>query len=292
MKRIIPLLIAALALTACAAKSETTAEIPEMMPLVEQQLAFGPRTPGSEAHDNFVTWACGILNDAGWKTTAETKTYQGKPVRNIIAERSSGAKADNRILLGAHYDSRLHSDQDVTNFKWDATPGAEDGASGVAVLLALAQSLPELENVSVTLAFFDAEDQGNLMGWPDWCLGSSLLAEEYAAAGTLPDEVIILDMVGDSDLNIYREGNSDSELTDALFNIAAELGLSDKFINKEKYRMTDDHMPFINLGIPAVDLIDFDYPYWHKTTDTADKLSEESLRAVYKVVYEYIVNSQ
>ena len=56
--------------------------------------------------------------------------------------------------------------------------------------------------------------------------------------------------------------------------------------------MTDDHMPFINLGIPAVDLIDFDYPYWHKTTDTADKLSEESLRAVYKVVYEYIVNSQ
>ncbi len=291
MKRIIPLLITVLALSACAAKSGNTAEIPEMMPLVEQQLEFGPRTPGSEAHDNFVTWACGILNDAGWETTAETKTYRGKAVRNIIAERSNGAKAGKHILLGAHYDSRVHSDQDVTNFKWDATPGAEDGASGVAVLLALAQSLPVSENVSVTLAFFDAEDQGNLMGWPDWCLGSNLLAEEYAAAGTLPDEVIILDMVGDSDLNIYREKNSDPELTDALFSIAAELGLGDKFINKEKYRMTDDHLPFINLGIPSVDLIDFDYPYWHKTTDTADKLSEESLRAVYKVVYEYIVRS-
>ncbi len=289
MKRIIPLLITVLALSACAAKSGNTAEIPEMMPLVEQQLEFGPRTPGSEAHDNFVTWACGILNDAGWETTAETKTYRGKAVRNIIAERSNGAKAGKHILLGAHYDSRVHSDQDVTNFKWDATPGAEDGASGAAVLLALAQSLPESENVSVTLAFFDAEDQGNLMGWPDWCLGSRLLAEEYAAAGTLPDEVIILDMVGDSDLNIYREKNSDPELTDALFSIAAELGLGDKFINKEKYRMTDDHLPFINLGIPSVDLIDFDYPYWHKTTDTADKLSEESLRAVYRVVYAYLM---
>ena len=111
MKRIIPLLLTLLALSACAAKNETSAEIPEMMPLVEQQLEFGPRTPGSEAHDNFATWACGILTDAGWETTAETKTYRGKEVRNIIAERSSDSKTGKRILIGAHYDSRLHSDR-------------------------------------------------------------------------------------------------------------------------------------------------------------------------------------
>ncbi len=284
MRRILLLLLALTFLSGCAAKTDA----PQIMPPVEYQMQLGPRTPGSEAHDAFVSWACGILKDAGWETEAEEKTYRGKTVRNIIAERPAGTAGGKRILIGAHYDSRINADQESTELKWTACPGAEDGASGVAILLALAQTLPELSDKNILLVFFDAEDQGGIMGWPDWCLGSQLLAQEYAAAGSLPDEVIILDMVGDRDLNIYREQNSDPKLTDTLFSIAAELGLANQFINEEKYRMTDDHVPFAELGVPAVDLIDFDYPYWHTVSDTADKLSEESLNAVYRVIYTYL----
>lgn len=284
MKRILLLFLSLTILTGCAAKSDA----PEIMPLVEHQTELGPRTPGSEAHDAFVSWAYGVLNDAGWDTKAEKETYRGKTVRNIIAERPAAAEGGKRILIGAHYDSRINADQESSDLKWTACPGAEDGASGAAILLALARTLPELNDKSIILVFFDAEDQGGIMGWPDWCLGSRLLAEEYAAAGTLPDEVIILDMVGDRDLNIYREQNSDPELTDALFSIAAEFGLAGQFINEEKYRMTDDHVPFAEQGVPAADLIDFDYPYWHTVSDTADKLSEESLNAVYRVIYAYL----
>ncbi len=284
MRRILLLLLSLPFLTGCAAKSDA----PQIMPLVEHQTELGPRTPGSRAHDAFVAWACGILNDAGWNTEAEAKTYRGKTVRNIIAERPAGAEGGKRILIGAHYDSRINADQESSDLKWTACPGAEDGASGVAILLTLARTLPERSDKNITLVFFDAEDQGGIMGWPDWCLGSRLLAEEYAAAGALPDEVVILDMVGDRDLNIYREQNSDPELTDTLFSIAAELGLSAQFINEAKYRMTDDHVPFAEQGVPSVDLIDFDYPYWHTVSDTADKLSEESLNAVYRVIYTYL----
>ncbi len=284
MRRILLLLLALTFLSGCAAKTDA----PQIMPPVEYQMQLGPRTPGSEAHDAFVSWACDILKDAGWETEAEEKTYRSKTVRNIIAERPAGTAGGKRILIGAHYDSRINADQESTDLKWTACPGAEDGASGVAILLALAQTLPELSDKNILLVFFDAEDQGGIMGWPDWCLGSQLLAQEYAAAGSLPDEVIILDMVGDRDLNIYREQNSDPKLTDTLFSIAAELGLANHFINEEKYRMTDDHVPFAELGVPAVDLIDFDYPYWHTVSDTADKLSEESLNAVYRVIYTYL----
>ena len=128
------------------------------------------------------------------------------------------------------------------------------------------------------------------MGWPDWCLGSALLAEQYSRLEKKPDAVIIADMIGDADLNIYREKNSNQDLTNRLFEIAAKLGYSKQFINQEKYAMYDDHIPFIEKGIPAADLIDFDYLWWHTLSDTADKLSEESLQAVYRVLYSFILD--
>jgi hypothetical protein len=128
----------------------------------------------------------------------------------------------------------------------------------------------------VWLVFFDAEDQGRIEGW-DWILGSRAFAESLQ--GT-PDSVIIVDMIGDADLNIYYERNSDAELSQAIFETAHELGYADQFIQEEKYSILDDHTPFLELDIPAVDLIDFDYPYWHTTADTADKVSSESLSAV------------
>ena len=260
----------------------------ELMPLVQQQMDLGPRTPGSEAHARFIEQTSAMLLESGWKVTCETETYQRRTVQNIVADRGA-EDAESWIVIGAHYDSRITADQEKQQEnRLKPVPAANDGASGAAVLLGLAKTLPDLPGKKVTLAFFDAEDQGRVMGWPDWCLGSALLAEKYGKLERKPDAVIVIDMIGDADLNIYREKNSDRALTDTLFAIAEKKGLSKKFINSEKYTMYDDHVPFIEQGIPAADLIDFDYPWWHTLGDTADKLSEESLQAVYKVLFTYL----
>ncbi len=288
MKRILFILPAAILSVLLAACSAANAPKVKIMPLVEQQMALGPRTPGSEAHAQFITQTVSMLEAAGWTVRSEAEKYQGKTVRNITADRGAGS-AGTWIVIGAHYDSRIAADQEKrAEDQRKAVPAANDGASGAAVLLALAQTLPELPEKRFTLAFFDAEDQGRVMGWPDWCLGSRLLAEQYGALERKPDTVIVIDMIGDANLDIYREKNSDTKLTDELFGIAKELGYSKQFINTEKYTMMDDHVPFIEQGIPAADLIDFDYSWWHTLSDTADKLSEESLQAVYRVLYKYL----
>lgn len=275
-------------LTAC---SETGKAV-ELMPLVQKQLNMGPRTPGSEAHARFVEYASELLKAAGWTVHSASEKYEGKTVQNVIADR--GPKDPSEwIVIGAHYDSRITADQELQpEDRQKSVPAANDGASGVAVLLCLAQNLPEVPDRRITLAFFDAEDQGKIMGWTDWCLGSRLLAEQYGALDRKPDAVIVIDMIGDADLNIHREKNSDEVLTDRLFSLAKELGLSKQFIDSAKYAMYDDHIPFIEQGIPAADLIDFDYPWWHTLNDTADKLSEESLQAVYKLLYAYITGER
>lgn len=275
-------------LTAC---SETGKAV-ELMPLVQKQLNMGPRTPGSEAHARFVEYASELLKAAAWTVHSASEKYEGKTVQNVIADR--GPKDPSEwIVIGAHYDSRITADQEPQpEDRQKSVPAANDGASGVAVLLGLAQNLPEVPDRRITLAFFDAEDQGKIMGWPDWCLGSRLLAEQYGALDRKPDAVIVIDMIGDADLNIHREKNSDEVLTDRLFSLAKELRLSKQFIDSAKYAMYDDHIPFIEQGIPAADLIDFDYPWWHTLNDTADKLSEESLQAVYKLLYAYITGER
>jgi Zn-dependent M28 family amino/carboxypeptidase len=143
------------------------------------------------------------------------------------------------------------------------------------VLLGLARSLPE-DTVPVWLVFFDTEDNGNIEGW-DWILGS----REFVKNNPIqPRAAIVVDMIGDSDLNIYKERNSNPDLTDAIWAVAKGLGYESKFIPEYKYSMIDDHTPFLQAGIPAIDIIDFDYPYWHTVQDTPDKVSAESLQAV------------
>ena len=260
----------------------------KLMPLVEEQMVLGPRTPGSDAHYKFISQTMDTLQTSGWSVRCEAEKYQGKTIRNIIADRGA-EEADLWIVIGAHYDSRITADQEKTaEARLKAVPAANDGASGIAVLLGLAKTLPESLDKRISLAFFDAEDQGHVMGWPDWCLGSRLLAEQYGSLEQKPDAVIVIDMIGDADLNVYREKNSDTALNDMLFGLAEKLGFSKQFINAEKYAMYDDHIPFIEQGIPAADLIDFDYPWWHTLNDTADKLSEESLQTVYKLLYTYL----
>lgn len=288
MKRKLTILLMSVVLVCLVSCSSANDAKIKLMPLVEEQMALGPRTPGSEAHDRFISQTVDSLRADGWTVRSEAEKYQGKTIRNIVADRGPET-ADAWIVIGAHFDSRIAADQEKSaDDQKKAVPAANDGASGAAVLLGLAKTLPESSEKRVTLAFFDAEDQGKVMGWPDWCLGSRLLAEQYGALERKPDAVIVIDMIGDADLNVYREKNSDAALNDALFSLAEKLGLSKQFINAEKYAMYDDHIPFIEQGIPAADLIDFDYPWWHTLNDTADKLSEESLQAVYRLLYAYL----
>jgi glutaminyl-peptide cyclotransferase len=133
---------------------------------------------------------------------------------------------------------------------------------------------------TIYLAFFDAEDNGRLGEW-NWIVGSTYMAQHWGENGESPlQNVIVVDMVGDKDLNIYMDRYSDRTLTNAIWHTAEKLGYADKFIPEIKYAMLDDHIPFARLDIPAIDIIDFDYPYWHTTQDTPDKVSAESLQIV------------
>ncbi len=237
------------------------------------QVSFGPRLPGSEAHTRTVAYIIATLEEYGWQTIIQDDTWMGFPVRNIVAYRGRTGAAPH-ILLGAHYDSRLYADQDSGPARNEPVPGANDGASGVAVLLELARVLPR-NGAPVWLVFFDAEDNGGIEG-RDWVMGSRAFAAQLTAP---PQAVVIVDMVGDADLNLYLEANSSGALAQEIWTQAAVLGYT-QFIPTVKYSMLDDHTPFLEAGIPAVDIIDFDYPYWHTTADTADKVSPASLEVV------------
>ncbi len=249
---------------------------------VQKQVAFGPRMPGSQGHTQVEAWIRAELESAGWMVEVQQTERMGHPIYNIIAKRNTEAP---QLILGAHYDTRFFADNDPDeNKRSEPVPGANDGASGVAVLLELARTLPD-DTAPVWLVFFDAEDNGRIAGW-DWILGSRAFVEEIPVR---PEAVVIVDMIGDADLNIYLEKNSDVAIRTEIWSTAEKLGYGSVFINEEKFSMTDDHTPFLEAGIPAVDLIDFDYPYWHTTQDTPDKVSAESLQAVGETLWNWIV---
>jgi Zn-dependent M28 family amino/carboxypeptidase len=131
-------------------------------------------------------------------------------------------------------------------------------------------------SIPTWLVFFDAEDSGGLDG-RDWLMGSHAFVSELTFH---PRAAIIVDMVGDADLNIYIERNSNAALVAEIWGQASKLGFGHQFIQTVKYSMFDDHTPFLEAGIPAVDIIDFDYPYWHTSADTPDKVSPKSLQIV------------
>ncbi|MBC8335814.1 MAG: M28 family peptidase [Anaerolineales bacterium] len=238
-----------------------------------RQTELGPRTPDSEAHAQVRIWMRTELEEAGWDVEVHNFESLGHQGYNLIASRGTSSP---QIIFGAHYDSRIHADQDLDPHKrGQAVLGANDGASGVAALLELARNIPQ-DSLPIWLVFFDLEDNGNLPGW-DWILGSRAFLQEYAPN---PDAVIILDMIGDADLNIYLERNSTPKIREEIWSQASMQGFEAYFIANEKYSILDDHTPFLEAGIPAVDIIDFDYPYWHTTEDTLDKVSADSLQIV------------
>jgi Zn-dependent M28 family amino/carboxypeptidase len=255
---------------------------------VVAQTEFGFRPTGSEAG-----WATGdyiisYLEEQGWAVETQEFTYRDTPVRNIIGSspppQGAEEEVDDRsiIMLGAHYDTRSSADMEDPTVP---VMGANDGASGVAVLLELARTLDHDKSLhEIQLAFYDAEDDGQLNGW-DWCVGSSYMA---ANLEVLPEAVVVVDMIGDADQQLYFERNSHQALQHHLWEIAASLGYTETFIAEPRHAMYDDHIPFARRGIPAVDIIDFDYPYWHTTQDTLDKVSAESLERVGRVLEVWI----
>ncbi len=247
---------------------------------VLSQVAFGPRIPDSQAHAKAITYIQEELHKSGWNAEIQQTSWRGFSVLNIVASRNSNLP---QIILGAHYDSRLLADQDPGPGRNSAVPGANDGASGVSVLLELARTLPP-DSIPIWLVFFDSEDDGGLEG-RDWIMGS----RAFVAGLTFqPRAAIILDMVGDADLNIYIERNSNPALVSEIWGQAARLGYEHQFIQTAKYSMMDDHTPFLEAGIPAVDIIDFDYPFWHTAADTPDKVSPKSLEIVGKTLLEWM----
>jgi hypothetical protein len=248
---------------------------------IQKQLSVSSRIPGSDASQLTAKYFKDYLESFGWNVEYQEFYFDGIILRNVIAKNSSNPP---QLIIGTHYDTRQYSDQDPVKSKQSMpVPGAIDGASGSALILELGRLTID-EDLSIWLVFFDGEDQGNINGW-QWSVGAEYFARNLKEK---PDRVVILDMLGDKDLKIYKEMNSDLELSNEIWTIAGGLGYANSFIDEQKHSFIDDHLPFINIGIPTALLIDFDYPYWHTTSDTLDKVSESNLEIVLEVMLEWI----
>jgi len=261
---------------------------------VEKQVSLGPRTPDSPGHRKTAELISLVLDSAGWEVQIQDTKRSGFSVKNIIGKYGQGRPI---IIFGAHYDTRMFADRDLNPANQGLpVPGANDGASGVAVLLELARILPshlelhkssqENKNGQVWLVFFDAEDNGKIAG-REWILGSRAFVEQLIEK---PDAAIIIDMIGDANLDVYKEKNSTPELVDQIWSHAEKLGYGDKIIPKYDKRIIDDHVPFIEAGIPSVDIIDFNYPYYHTVQDTPDKVSPASLKLMGELLLSWLIN--
>ena len=244
------------------------------------QCRFGPRIPGSPGSKATGDYIIRELQAQQWEIETQEWKYDRVPLRNIVAVKGSGPIA----IIGAHYDTRPLADRDPLRRDLPV-PGANDGASGTAILLELARVLEEERlDVQVWLAFFDAEDSGNIRKWP-WSVGAEHLAESLTVR---PEYVIIVDMVGDADQQLFWEWSSTRSLQEKVWALADELGYGDVFIPEYRYKIMDDHWPFLERSVPAIDIIDFDYAYWHTIEDTPDKVSPQSLERVGRVVEAFL----
>lgn len=245
-------------------------------------LSFGPRISGTEANRLAGDWILDRLKQSGWETFTDEGEYKGVAVRNLAAHKGQGPV----VILGAHYDSRRCADIPQGGCD-EPVLGASDGASGVVVLLELARTLEvDWQKTQVWLVFFDAEDNGGLDGW-DWIVGSNQFARfvnRQRGAGMVFEAMVLLDMVGGRDQLFLREGRSDPALQGELWGIASQLGFGSVFLPDQMGAMTDDHVPFLMLGIPSVDIIGWPYTYWHTNQDTLDKINAISIERVGRTV--------
>ena len=251
---------------------------------IEEQLQMGSRYPGSEGHESIRNWLSTNLDHYGWEIETNEKSEQPE-VYNIIGHQNTSIEY--WIMIGTHYDTRQFSDEEA-DISRQALPvmGANDGASGTAVLMALAKNDFDSLRCHLSIAFFDMEDQGHI-DEQTWSYGAYYFVSSHE---DLPDEVIIIDMIGDKGLEIFKEKNSTDWLADAIWKSAWEVGGEDHFPNQYKYSMIDDHLPFSQVGVPSALLIDFDYPYWHTNDDTIEHVSADSLEIIGNTLINYLSN--
>jgi hypothetical protein len=254
---------------------------------IQAQLAFGPRIPNTEGHqktgdwirDRLVATADTVMVQAFTHVTASGETLR---MRNFLGR--FRPSEPNRILYVAHWDTRPVADRDANlGNQRRPVPGANDGGSGVAVLLGVADVLKKVPPaVGVDLLFVDGEDYGDFSRKVDVLIGSRYYAKNQPA-GPKPMFAVVWDMVGDKDLEIFKEGHSVTnapEVVQRVWQRADELGYDNVFRDQIGSTIEDDHIPLLEAGIRAIDVIDLDYPAWHTVEDTIDKVSAESLQIV------------
>ncbi len=289
-------------LTACARKPDA----PPVRPIVTTefdgdaalkyaaaQVAFGPRVPGSGAHRKAGDWIVAQMKARGATVVEQTWMHTAQsarklPLRNILARFNPQAR--NRVLYLTHWDTRPTADMEPDPAdQLLPIDGANDGASGVGLFVALADALQKKPSAfGVDLLFVDGEDYGEF-GPPlvDVLLGSTYFASHLPESGYKPVFGILFDMIGDADLRIPQEINSVQMAPDVVQRVwskAEEMGRGSVFVTRAEQQITDDHIPLLSVGLKVIDVIDLDYgpgnSYHHSRQDTMDKISAASLKIV------------
>lgn len=268
---------------------------------VKTQVDFGPRVPNTAEHRQCAAYLSASLKNFGAaviEQKVDLQAYDGKILHAINIIGSYNPEAKNRVLLFAHWDCRPFSDQDADPKNHNKpVMGANDGASGVGVLLEIARQLGlKKTDIGVDIAFFDAEDYGapeSFVGNSEdtWCLGTQYWAKNPHVAGYNARFGILLDMVGAPGATFYKEQISEyyaSSVVKKVWDKAASLGFSQYFINQSGGGITDDHV-YVNkiIGIPSIDIIHYNPnsehgfgDYWHTTHDTMENIDKNTLFAV------------
>jgi Zn-dependent M28 family amino/carboxypeptidase len=261
--------------------------------LLVRQVAFGPRVPGTPGHAQQLKWMLEYLRERADTVYTQAFTHnsgeQGVAMSNIIAR--FNPNMPRRLLLLAHWDTRPTADADTSESRrGQPIDGANDGASGVAVLMQLAEMLSkQAPPIGVDLLFTDGEDYGP---------GEMYLGATHFAAnldGYRPMYAVLIDMVGDRNPSFPIEDNSRTmapEVVQRVWGLAHEIGLGDMFPNTSQGAITDDHVPLNNAGIRTVDIIDFDYgpgnAFWHTAQDVTANTAPAGLGAVGRLLAELV----
>lgn len=271
---------------------------------VQKQVSFGPRVPNTSSHEKCREYLIAELSLYADTVIVQSfeDNIEGEKVQlfNIIAK-FKGDNPSKVLLLGAHWDSRPLADEDPDPKKaaksFDA---ANDGGSGVGVLISMAKSFKsQRPPVSIDIVLFDGEDLGLHGSLEYFCRGSKYYAQRLSPTNR-PSNVIILDLVGDKEAQFTIEGNSNRSapsLVRSLWSVGSEVG-NGTFVNQVRPEIYDDHIPFIEIGIPSIDIIDAELVgnkaynprrrYWHTADDTMDNIAESSLSGVGKTVLTFI----
>ncbi len=261
---------------------------------VQKLVAISPRDSGTEGGRKAADYLRRRLEELGVAVEVDEfkdKTPYGEMVFRNVLGRIPGERGERLVIIGSHYDTKVGM--------CEGFEGANDSGSSTGLLIELARVFKKgAAQVDILLVLFDGEECLKAYGPDDGLYGSRRLARQLTKQGMKEKMlgVIILDMIGDRDLTIGLPANNTPFLSAAILAAARQQGVREKF-SLAKHAMTDDHVPFLDIGVPAADIIDFQYgskpglnDYWHTPEDTLDKLSAESLEIVGRVVV-CLVNS-